>query len=391
MRVLHVITSLGAIGGAERMLQRLALAQGGEVGMQVQVVSLMEGGALSEELQSKGITVHTLGLADATTLWRAIWRLRGIIAQERPDIVQTWLYHADLVGGIAARLAGHRRIVWGIRNTDLFLGDGVSRTLGLIMFFCARLSRRVPSAIVCVAEAARQSHVRFGYAAEKMLVIPNGFPDLRHASPALRLTVREELGIPADALVVGSLGRFNAYKDQSNFVKAMDRVGAQRPDAFFLMVGREIDSNLALARWIAETGRADRFKRVGEQGDVAGYFAAMDIFTLHSKSEGFPNVLAEAMLAGLPAVATDVGDARLLSEGYADIVAPGDSAALADAVLSLMAMRETERASKGEAGRRHVLARYSLKVIVERYRDLYEDLCSGYLPGTRLDGGGISS
>jgi glycosyltransferase involved in cell wall biosynthesis len=378
MKLFHVIVALHPPGGAELMMARLALHQRDYQGMEPVVVALGETGPLGERLVSAGIEVRSLGLRGVAGIVPAVLRLSRMIAREKPAVVQTWMYHADLVGGLAARLAGHRAILWGIRNTDVFQGAGVSGSLGAVVRLCARLSSRVPSAIVCVAEAARASHIRMGYAPGKMVVVPNGFavPDV--PDPAARAAARAALGIPAEALVVGSVGRFNPYKDQHSFVRAMGEVAAALPRARFVLAGREIGpENALLAEWIAESGHAERFLLLGHQGDIGRCFAAMDIFCLHSKSEGFPNVLAEAMLAGVASVATDVGDARLLAGGWADIVPPQDPPALAAAVLRLAALDPAPREAYGAAGRAHVAAAYGLPRVAEAYRGLYRRVLGG--------------
>lgn len=370
MKVLHVVIGLEA-GGAELMLRRLVLEQRGSAEIDPVVVSLTELGPIGRELRDAGVEVRAMGLRGAANMVPVLWRLARTIRDVRPDIVQTWMYHADLLGGLAARLAGHRAIIWGIRNTDLFHGAGVSRSLLWIMRLCARLSSSIPRAIVCVAEAARTSHTAFGYAAGKMIVIPNGFADAPLASAEAKTDARRALGIAEDALVIGSVGRFNEYKDHRTFVRAMGEVAAS-VDASFLMVGRNLDDdNAELQRWIAQTGHPARFLLRGERSDVDRCFAAMDVFCLHSKSEGFPNVLAEAMLAGIPSVATDVGDARLLSDGAAILVPAEDPAALADATTALAVMPSPERERMGLAGRERIRATYSLSRIAARYADLY--------------------
>jgi glycosyltransferase involved in cell wall biosynthesis len=235
----------------------------------------------------------------------------------------------------------------------------------------------MPRAVVCVAEAARASHAGFGYSPAKLRVIPNGYLDIPQASPEAKRNVRRELGVPDDAIVVGSVGRFNEYKDHENFVQAMGQVASSVHDAVFLMVGRNVDhANCQLQRWIAQTQSPGQFILLGERSDVARCFAAMDIFCLHSRSEGFPNVLAEAMLAGLPAVATDVGDARLLSAGAVSLVPPQNPFALAEATLALIHTPQAEREAIGKAARERIRTAYSLAAIGEQYLELYRANCA---------------
>ncbi|MDB5693178.1 MAG: glycosyl transferase [Alphaproteobacteria bacterium] len=390
MKILHVITALDPPGGAEHKLVRLARHQRLREGLSPVVLSLGPTGPLGEVLREAGIPVETAGFKGRGRVLWGLWHLVRLIRRERPDVVQTWMYHADLLGGVAARLAGNRNVVWGIRNTDLYPGDGNSRLIK-VMKLCASLSRLVPRAIVCVAEAARARHAALGYDEKRMVVIPNGYdPDPLTDEP--RDAARAALGLPQAAIVVGSVGRYNHYKDQLNFVRAMGVVAAAREDVRFLLVGRgNVPENAELAAAIAATGAAERFHLLGHRTDAGRCFAAMDVFCLHSKSEGFPNVLAEAMLAGIPSVATDVGDARLLSAGHAEIVPPRDSAALAEAVLVLVGLRPAERSARGEEGRRHIRSHYSLERIAGLYLGLYRAVMAGRADLGRLDAPAPSS
>jgi glycosyltransferase involved in cell wall biosynthesis len=377
VKILHVITALDPPGGAEHKLVRLARHQRLREGLDPKIFSLGPIGPLGEELRAAGVPVETLGFKGRGSFLSGFLRLIRLMRRERPDIVQTWMYHADLIGGVAARLAGNRNVIWGIRNSDLYSADGNSRSPIKVMKLCAALSRLVPRAIVCVAEAARVRHAALGYDEKRMLVIPNGYdPDPLAEEP--RDAARAILGLPQAPIVIGSVGRYNHYKDPLNFVRAMAIVAAARKDVHFLLVGRgNVRENVELAAAIAATGAAERFHLLGHRVDPGRCFAAMDVFCLHSKSEGFPNVLAEAMLAGIPCLATDVGDARLLSAGHAEIVPPRDSPALAEAVLTLIGLSPAERAERGEAGRRHVRAHYSLERVAELYQNLYLAVVEG--------------
>lgn len=380
VKIMHVILALHPPGGAENKLVRLARHQKLRQGLDPMVVSLGRIGELGEPLVAAGVPLVTCGLARLFDLLPGLLRLRRLIRRERPDIVQTWLYRADLLGGLAALSAGNRNVIWGIRNTDVRTGRGVSVSLGLVVRACAALSRRIPRAIVCVAQSARTRHIELGYDAKRMIVIPNGFePD--SALPEPRGEARIGLGLPEDATIVGSVGRYNEYKDHRNFVRAMASLAAARPGLLFVMAGQDVEpGNRELMQEISRTGFAERFHLLGHRRDVGRVLAAMDVFCLHSRSEGFPNALGEAMLAGIAAVSTDVGDARALGGGYARIVPPEDSIALAEAVDSLLSASDAERRRMGEAGRRHVEANFSLAAVGQRYRALYEAVLAGRFP-----------
>jgi len=370
MRILHIIISLN-VGGAEMMLKRLVESFEGNPSYRHVVVSLTDQGSLGTQLQSRGVDVYALGMRSAFGIPLVLWRLVRSIRAIRPDIVQTWMYHADLLGGLAARIAGNRHVIWGIRTTDIQAGGSTATVI--VRWFCARLSRWVPQVIVCAAEASRQTHIAVGYDASKMVVVPNGYDFSRlKATSEERQYLREQCGIAKDDVVVGSLGRFHADKNQENFVRAAELLAAQYPQLRFLMVGRGLDwDNAQLVDWIDRTGCKERFVLLGERKDVPQCLAAMDIFCLHSRIEGFPNVLAEAMAMALPCVTTDVGDAAMLLADTGVVVPKDNSAALAQGVERLLVLDQDARHALGMRAKARVEAEFSMARARNRFEDIY--------------------
>jgi glycosyltransferase involved in cell wall biosynthesis len=308
---------------------------------------------------------------------RVLWQLTRLIRASQPHIVQSWMYHADLLGGLASRLAGNQHVVWGVRTTDV--SSGCSRVTIVLRRLCAFLSHWVPHTIVCAAEASRKVHVSIGYDSTRMKVVPNGFDMSRLVSTEKqRLNLRAQLGYQDKDLVVGSLGRFNLDKDQENFVKAADILIQRHPLVRFLMVGRDLDScNSVLAHWIRETGHADRFTLLGERPDVATILSAMDVFCLHSRTEGFPNVLGEAMAIGLACVTTDVGDARLMLGDAGVVVPKKDAVALARGVEALLVLSEYERILMGQKARKRINDEFTMSHTRERFETIYNKILTG--------------
>ena len=377
VKVLHVIVGLD-VGGAELMLKRLMTLHINNPRYSHTVVSLNDLGVVGQQLRELGIEVVALEINSAFRLPWGFICLVTLIRCQRPDIVQTWMYHADLIGGLAARLTGCRKVIWGIRNTDLFPGSGVSRTTGWIKKLCAILSDFVPHTILCVGNRAKAVHADTGYTRSKMTVISNGF-DVETYKPDLstRHRIRQSLNVSSNALIIGSIGRFNGYKDHRGFILALANLASVDSKACFLLVGRDIDSdNVTLMRWIEETGYADRFRLLGERNDIPAILAAMDIFCLHSRSEGFPNVLGEAMCTSLPSVVTDVGDAGLLLGDAGLVVPPQDSERLAEGLLTMVQYTSETRASLGDIARKRIKENYSMESVQCHYEDLYQKVFS---------------
>ncbi len=368
MKIAHVIVGL-EVGGAEMMLHRLLLTQRSQGGTPATVISLTRLGPVGQRLRDDGFEVIALGLRTPLGALRAWWRLRTLLRHLQPDLVQTWMVHADLIGGLAARAAGIRAVVWGVRTTDFSINPRATRA---VRWLCARLSATVPHTIVCAAEASRRAHVQAGYEARRMTVIPNGF-DVAAGRPdaAAGAALRTELGLPLDRPVVGCVGRFHAAKDYANFVAAAGRVAARRPDCRFLLVGRGIDhANATLSAWIDATGHAGAFVLAGERRDVVACLSAMDIFVLASRSEGFPNAVGEAMAAARPCVVTDVGDAAALLGGTGRVVPAREPQALADAICAVLELPASQRQALGDAASLRVAAEFSLQRTAGRFTAL---------------------
>lgn len=370
LRVLHVISGL-AVGGAEMALYRLVASSRDERYLHT-VVSLTPDGALAPRIREAGIELVTFDFR--TSPLSHFLALLALIRKKQPDVVQTWLYHADMVGGLAARLAGIRNVVWGVRTCELT--DGDARFTTVVRLLCAGLSRHVPQTIVCVAEAARSGHARVGYDPSRMVVIPNGFDMSRlMASDEQRERLRTECGFDAEHVVIGNLGRFNASKDQHNFVRAAGILAKQYGKVRFLMVGRNVDSgNPELGQLIEATGVADRFVLLGERADVPACLAAMDIFCLSSRAEAFPNVVGEAMAMGLPSVVTDVGDAAMLVADTGLVVPKENPPALAEGLARFVAMTAGERRAMGQRARRRIQSEFALERTRERFEAIYQRL-----------------
>ena len=353
------------------MLLRLLTSAGADPNHRHHVVSLTSLGPVGVHLKAHGISVETLRMRSGLGLPLLFIRLIRAIRRQHPDVVQTWMYHADLLGGLAARLCGIKSVVWGVRTTDV--GQGNARATAFIQRACALISRSVPAAIVYVANSARAAHELIGYAPEKAVVIPNGYPLAK--PPASQREVRTRLNIPDGAVVIGSVGRLNDAKDHRTFVKAAAIVAEARPDCIFLMLGRGVEwSSHALAEWIAETGRQDQFKLLGEVADVGSHLAAMDIFCLHSVSEAFPNVVAEAMNMALPCAVTDVGDAALLVANTGRIAPPANPDALACAIRELIDLDHAGREHLGQLAQERISLHFSIGAARRRYAALYERL-----------------
>ncbi|HEY0594061.1 MAG TPA: glycosyltransferase [Thermoanaerobaculia bacterium] len=367
--VTHLITTLET-GGAEMMLARLVPALSAKE-FRSRVVVMVPGGRAQDLLAAAGVPVVSLGMRRGRWNPFAVLPLVRELRRNRPEILQTWLYHADLLGLIAGRLAGVRSILWNVRNSEI---DRAARGTRLVRRLLRGLSSW-PEAIVSNSDSAMRFHAGYGYAARRWVVIPNGFDvDRFRPDPESRLRVRESLGIPAAALVVGTVGRSDPLKDHPAFLSAACSVLRKLPgtELHFLVAGAGMTEESPLAAALPEACRR-RIHFLGERADVAGIMAAMDVFTLTSVAEGFPNVVGEAMACGVPCVVTDAGDAAKIAGAAGIVVPPGSPERVEAAWLRLLENPE-ERRARGEASRKRIVDEYALGSVVARYEALYREI-----------------
>lgn len=370
LRVLHVIPSLEP-AGAEMMLLRL-LERCPRPAFESAVVTMVDGGALRPAVEALGVPVISLGMRLGVPDPRGWWRLRRILRQCRPDLVQGWMYHANLLASLAA---GRVPVVWGLHHTSQ---QGADRkwTTRLVVGAGAHLARRLPARVIACAQAAADHHLAAGYDPATMVVVPNGVDLQRYQpDPAARATVRAELGLAPEALLVGVVARFHPFKDHRTLLAAAGLVARTRPDVAFALAGRDITpENATLADWIGAEVLAGQVHLLGQRDDLPRLNAAFDLGCLSSLSEALPVSLLETMAAGVPCVVTDVGDcARVVGE-TGRVVPPRDPAALAAALGALLAMTPEQRLALGRAARERIAQHYSLESMVAGYQAVWREV-----------------
>ncbi len=371
-RIVFIITGLHG-GGAETMLFHLLRGMDRDR-FDPAVISLMDRGKLGDAIEGLGIPLATAGLRGGRVSPGALLRVVKLTQRARPDVIQGWMYHGNLAAQVAGRLFG-APVCWCVQHS--FHSFKAEKPLTrLTIRAAARLSRR-PRKIVFVSHASRAQHEQLGFAAERGCVIPNGVdPELFKPSEEARTSVREELGLPREAQLVGLVGRYHPQKDHGTFFRAAAALSLNRRDTHFVLAGAGVDAgNAALAALAGAPSLSGRVHLLGERDDMPRLTAALDVATSSSSyGEALSLAVAEAMACEVPCVVTEVGDSALLVGRSGIVAPPGDDRALAAGWNTLLAAGALARMELGRMARQHVMKHFSMHRIVKKYEELYLSL-----------------
>jgi glycosyltransferase involved in cell wall biosynthesis len=370
IRLVHVITGLKT-GGAEMMLYKL-LCHIDRNKFDCQVISLTDEGVIGPKIEALGIPVFSVGMRNGLPDPIGFFRLVIQLKKHQPDIVQTWLYHADFLGGLAAKLVGVKKVIWNIRNSNIDASINKWHTR-MTARICGLSSSWLADAIISNSERATQVHQALGYKKALFHQIGNGF-DLARFCPddTAKSALCKQLDVPEETQLIGLVARFDPQKNHQNFIKAAGFIAKKIVNIRFILVGTDIDRhNKQLQKWIEETRYSDHFLLLGERNDIPHINAALDIACSSSLGESFPNAIGEAMACCVPCLVTDVGDLKKLVGDTGFVVPTNDPEALANATIELLNKPETVRQNLGKLARQRIEKSFSIKLIVSEYEQLY--------------------
>ncbi len=364
-RLLLLIRSL-EMGGAERQLVTLATGLRAR-GYDVTVATFYDRGPLKTDLESLGIEVVSLGRRGRWDLLHQLIALTRIYRRERPAVVHTYADLANIFAAVLKIFFPSVRLVWGIRASDL---DRLQ--YGWASRFSFQIERHlasVPDLIIANSNSGRAFCIEQGYPAEKISVIPNGV-DVRAFRFDMRgrERLRAEWSIPQGAAVVGLVGRVDPMKDHHTFLKAAAALLSRREDMHFVCVGEGVLSQYVegVRAQSEQLGLGERLHWIGMRNDMCAVYSALDVLCSSSITEGFSNVIAEAMACSVPCVVTHVGDSASIVGDAGVVVPPRNPEALADGVVNVLSRIQPFR----KAARARIADQFSL----ERLLDTTENL-----------------
>ncbi|MEQ1749005.1 MAG: glycosyltransferase [Prosthecobacter sp.] len=369
--IAHFIAAPGG-GGAEAMLLNLVGAMDRTAWHTVVIV--MDGREWPEamtKLRLAGAEVHDLE-ASAFLRKDTLVRLIRLLRKIRPAVLQTWMHHADFVGGWCARMASIKNVVWGIHCREIHANPGDSKMkMQIFRRLMGVSSSVVPARIISCSAAAMLDHVPLGYPSAAMTWVPNGI-DTHHFVPdaEARETVRKELHVPFEAPLVGFIGRFHEMKDLATWLRAAALIQMRKPETHFWLCGGEEHELGDCARAaLSVIPQRQQVHFTPFRADPQRAYPALDLFSLSSRTEACPMTVMEALSCGVPCVTTDVGDCAQLLNGVGSVVPAHDPEALARAWEETLA-----HPPQSETLRRHAVEKFDIAVAARGYEKVYQEV-----------------
>ena len=359
-RVIHLITGLER-GGAERFLYNL-ISNGLKGQFNNSVISLMGEGYYGKLLKKKRIPVFSLNMDRGQINFSAVKKLREILIDHKPDIIQGWMYHGNLAALLGYIMVNRKvKLSWTIR-LSLEIYKRMKLTTRLAIKLGSYLSK-IPDLIIYNSNRSLKQHRTIGYNKENDFSIPNGF-DTKVWKPnkKIRLNLRNKLGLSNTAKVIGYVGRGDDQKDIPTLFKAFDRACKKHSNIFLITIGRNLKKYSTKNKNIIF---------LGQQSNVQDLMKTFDLLCLSSKAEGFPNVIGEAMSTGLPCVTTDVGDAKDIVGKTGWISPPNDPIALANCLNSALKNSHGQLEKYGKIARKKIISNFSIDDVKNQYISLY--------------------
>ncbi|MFT9088755.1 MAG: glycosyltransferase [Acetobacter okinawensis] len=363
MKVLHFISNL-EIGGAEILLYNFACRTQVQ-GVQHTVISLKRVGPIGQALRQKGINVIALGLPSPFAFMQHIIAIIRAIRQA--DCVHTWLYHANLIGGLLCW--GWRPVIWSLHAASLKTSS-LKYNTRCVITLGRWLSSIVPARIIACSRSSFDDHARYGYNIRKMTVINNGV-DVNIFRPRPELKVKDSL------FRVIHAARYDPQKDQNTLLEATALAVALNPTIRLVLCGKGLEpGNAQLMARISVLKLEEYVTLLGPQFNMATLYPAYDLFVMSSRyGEALPLALCEAMASGLAAVVTDVGDCRRIVGESGKCVPPASASALAQAMVTMSRLSPVELARRGLQARETIATSYSFGKMSVDYIHCYKTVC----------------
>lgn len=327
--IVHIIIGLNK-GGAEATLVKLCLNMKNYNHI---VISLTGLNSYSKILKDQKINVYNFSFERHSRFFSNCCKLFLLLKKLKPDVVQTWMYHADLIGGLLARMCKVDKVYWNVRNSQLDLNYTKYSTL-LIAKICSYLSNIIPHKIVSCSHAGMLEHIKLGYTRNKFVLISNGYENIDFEN-VLNRYVSERLSFDKSIVfTIGMAARYDRIKDYDTLILCLVDFKKTNPNFLCFLAGEGVtELNTLLYNKIVDYGLVKNIKLLGLCEDMHKFYASLDVFVMSSFSEGFPNVIGEAMNFGIPCISSNVGDSKLIIADCGWIIPPKNQSKMTESLL----------------------------------------------------------
>lgn len=369
---MHIINGLST-GGAELALYNL-LCGGLAESFDSHVISMRDKGTVGPLVMDIGVPLTTLGMRGGVPSISSFSKLRRVVRQFSPDIIQGWMYQGNLVSTLARRFSiNNPSLIWSVRHSlyDLKHEKIIARQI----LRANRYFSTSPDSILYNSHVSLKQHEAFGFSSVSSHVIPNGIDvDKFSFDQASRDRVRTELGIPSDAKVIGHVGRLHQMKNHPLFLSAATDVACRNTNVHIILSGRGVSVDSKILRERIPSQTRGRVHLLGDRSDVPMLMCAMDVLVSTSYGEGFPNVIGEAMATGVPCVATDVGDSAVIIGEDGVVTPPQDKNAIVAGIEKILKVSVEKQNAIRKKTRLRIVSNYTLGKAVQNYTTLYKGL-----------------
>lgn len=360
-RSILFLTRALTFGGAQRQLCLLAkgLAQNG---WDVSVAVFYPDGPLEADLRNSGVSIISLDKRSRWDILSFMLRLRKLVTTLKPNVLHSYLTAPNVIAAAVTLGISHTRLVWGFRASfmDMAAYDRVARAT----YWLQRQLAMLPSLIINNSHRGLDDAVAAGYPTDKLVAIPNAIDTERfHPDPAGRKTIRDQLQVADNELLIGSVARLDPKKDHETFLRSAAHAYQHDPRLKFVIVGEDVSNRKQTLVALASTLQiSTRVHFIEGQQELSRWYSAMDIHCLSSRfGEGFPNVVGEAMACGTLCVVTDCGDAAWIVNNAALCAPTSDPIALGTCLLTAIASNPAQQAT---AVRQRAINEFSIEALV---------------------------